>query len=324
MPNSAVSIIPLRSIRAELAEVEQLLLEAIAAANEPLRAALEPHLMGGKRLRAGLVLLTGSLFSAPSLPLQRLAAAIELLHAATLVHDDIIDQSDLRRGNPTLHTIWPTSVAILAGDFLLAQSVALVAELQNPRILRSLADGLRRVSAGEIRETLGSTGVVQGKQEYYLGTEAKTAALFAASAAMAAMVAGAVDSTVATLASFGRELGMAFQVVDDVLDISADEVTLGKPAGSDLRQGLVTLPVLLFLEQHRNTEVVTRVLEGQRGEPAIKAAVDAIRGSGSVEMAMDEARGFADRARSILAGFPDGVARGELYAMVDYVVTRPA
>ena len=315
---------PLTAVRPELDQVERELQAAIADAGEPLRQALSPHLAGGKRLRAGLILLVGRHLGAPAKALRHLAAAVEMLHAATLVHDDIIDRSDLRRGVPTLHTLMPTSAAILAGDYLFARSVALVAELENTRILGSLAEGLRRTSAGEIEEAISDGFAGRDRSQYYRHIEAKTAALFAASAAMAAMAANAPDQSVKTWGTFGRELGMAFQVVDDVLDLSGGPSTLGKPAGSDLRQGLATLPVLLFLELGTGTEPVQRVLDGERDEALIEMAVQTIRASGAIEQAMAEARAFTDKARRLLDTVPDGPAIADLVSLLDYVVDRLA
>jgi geranylgeranyl pyrophosphate synthase len=139
---------------------------------------------------------------------------------------------------------------------------------------------------------------------------------------MAGMLAGASDVQVKALGSFGRELGMSFQVVDDVLDISANEAELGKPAGSDLRQGLTTLPVILFLERGQNTGVVSAVLGGQRSSEQVMAAVQAIRASGALDVAMVEARDYAARARTILADLPDRPARHALLSLVDYVTER--
>ncbi|OQB26596.1 MAG: Heptaprenyl diphosphate synthase component 2 [Chloroflexi bacterium ADurb.Bin180] len=315
---------PLRAVQPELDQVEGLLQAAIADAGEQLRRAVLPHLSGGKRLRAGLILLLGRQLDAPVGPLCRLAAAVEMLHAATLVHDDIIDGADLRRGVPTLHSLLPTSAAILAGDYLFARSVALVAELENPRLLGSLAEGLKRTSAGEIEEALRGGPGGRSKSQYYRSIEAKTAALFAASAAMAAMVAGADDKTVRTCGAFGRELGLAFQVVDDVLDLDGSPDRLGKPAGGDLRQGLATLPVLLFLEQGEDTESIRRILAGDGDQALLEAAIRDIRASGALDQAMAEARRFSAQAKCLLDTLPGGAASADLASLLDYVVERRA
>lgn len=322
MNRSSNAIPPLTAVRPELEQVEVELRAAVDHSGEPLRQALLPHLAGGKRLRAGLILLLGRLLGAPAASLRNLAAAVEMLHAATLVHDDVIDGSDLRRGSPTLHTLLPAHVAILAGDYLFARSVALVAGLESPRILSSLAEGLRRTSAGEIEEALRDGFAGRTRDQYYRSIEAKTAALFAASTAMAAMVAGADDNIVENCGRFGHELGMAFQIVDDVLDLRGGPDTLGKPAGSDLRQGLATLPVLLFLERGIDTGPLKRVLGGERDQALMESTIGAIRASGVMDQAMAEARSFAARARRLLDTLPGGPAADDLAALLEYVVER--
>jgi heptaprenyl diphosphate synthase len=176
--------------------------------------------------------------------------------------------------------------------------------------------------AGEIREVLVTRGKHDGRQEYARNIEAKTAALFAASMEMGGLLAGAEEGQVAALRRFGREFGMAFQIVDDVLDLSGDEAQLGKPAGSDLRQGLVTLPVLCYLERAERETLVNGVLAGERDEEQVRAAIGAIRGSGAIEAALEEARAYVGRSQEALAGLPDNAARRTLGALAEYVVER--
>ncbi|MBN1977815.1 MAG: polyprenyl synthetase family protein [Anaerolineae bacterium] len=316
-------VIPLlEPIRPDLERSMRLLLETLAQVGEPFGSELRYLVEGGKCVRPALVVLVGRLFSAEAVPFHKLAAAVEVLHTATLIHDDLVDGAALRRGRETLHTSWPAGVTVLVGDALLAQTAALVARLGRPRILEVFAEALCAMSAGEIGQLLSAGESRYGREGYYRRIEAKTASLCAAATEMAAILAEAEEVQIAALRRFGWELGIAFQIADDVLDFVGDEAQLGKPAGSDLRQGLVTLPVICHLEQAGDDAAVEAVLAGQRDEGHVRAAVEAIRASGAVDAALDEARSHARQAREALAAFPDGDSRRVLLALADYAVER--
>ena len=316
-------VIPLlEPIRSDLEQVMHLLHAALAEIETPLGSDLHGMAGSGKCLRPALVLLVGRLFSAEAAPFHKLAAAVEVLHTATLIHDDLIDGAARRRGHETLHTSWPAGVAVLVGDALLAQTAALVAELDCPQILGVFAAALRTMSTGEIAQLLSAGQARCSREDYYRRIEAKTASLCAAATEMAAILAEAEEAQVAALHRFGRELGIAFQIADDVLDFIGDEAQLGKPAGSDLRQGLVTLPVIRHLEQSGGDAAVEAVLADQRNEARVRSAVEAIRASGAVDAALDEARSHARQARESLAALPDGDSRQMLLALADYAVER--
>jgi geranylgeranyl pyrophosphate synthase len=316
-------VIPLlEPIRPDLEQVMRLLHETLAQIGEPLGSELCASIGGGKCIRPALVILVGRLFSAEAAPFHKLAAAVEVLHTATLIHDDLVDGAALRRGRETLHTSWSAGVTVLVGDALLAQTAALVAELGRPRILAVFADALRAMSAGEIEQLLTAGKAQCSREGYYRRIEAKTAALCAAATEMAGILAQSREAQVAALRRFGWELGIAFQIVDDVLDFIGDEAQLGKPAGSDLRQGLVTLPVICHLEQAGDDATVEVVLAGQKDEARVQAAIEAIRASGAVEAALEEARAHAWQAREALAGLPDSDSRQMLLALANYAVER--
>ena len=302
--------------------VERLLHETLASVEEPLGPMLDSLLDGGKRLRSALVVLTGQVFGASGAPFHNLAAALDMLHAATLIHDDLMDGSPLRRGHETLHTVWPARAAVLAGDYLLGQATALIADLEHPRIYKGFAAILCTMCAGEIRQTLVTRGRYRCREEYYRSSEAKTASLFAATTEMAGLLAGAGEHEVAALRRFGREFGLAFQIVDDVLDLTGDEAQLGKPAGSDLRQGLITLPILCYLERAEGDTSVNAVLSGQRDEEHVRAAIEAVCSSGAIEAALEEAQGHARQSQEALTTLPGNAARRTLHALAGYVVER--
>jgi len=303
-------------------QVEQMLRAAATQAEEPLRAMLGPILGGGKAIRPALSILVGRLFDAPIDPFLRLGVAVEMLHTATLVHDDIVDNAALRRRRPTLHVLWSPGTAVLAGDYLLAQSVSWLAALGDPRLVRVFARTLAVMCAGEIHQTQVTYSLHSARQDYYRSIEAKTASLFAATTEMAAMLARGEDDHILALRSFGLETGLAFQIVDDVLDLDSDEGELGKPAGSDLRQGLVTLPVLLYLESAPPGNDVEAMLAGQRDDETVSKAVKALRASGTLEMALDEAGAHARRGQAALGALPDKPARRTLAELARFVIER--
>ena len=303
--------------------VQQVLEDSLTAVEQPFQDVLRSRLGGGKRLRAALVILTGRLFAAPPVPFYTLAAAVEMLHAATLIHDDVVDDAPLRRNQAALHTVWPVGATVLAGDYLLAGSASLVAELGHPPLLKIFGEALCTMAAGEIQQMFPrADGPRDPRQEYDRSIEAKTASLFAAATQMAAMLARATAAQVDALRQFGRDLGMAFQMVDDVLDLVADDAALGKPGASDLRQGLLTLPILLYLEQARDDRAVRSVLAGQRDEQNVAAALAAIRSSAALPAALDEACAHARRAQEALRDLPDTLPRHTLAALAEYVVAR--
>jgi len=330
----------------------QLLHKTQAQVEEPLGSMLRHSLGGGKRLRPALVILVGQMFAsstpplippiggkASTAPFHSLAAAVEMLHTATLIHDDLVDGAPLRRGRKTLHTIWPAGVTVLAGDYLLAQAVSLIAELEYPRILKIFAETLCTMCAGEIRQmsvtkgkqshsraaveqpALDSTGRC-GREDYYRSIKAKTASLCAAATEVAGLLAGAGEPQIAALHRFGQELGMAFQIADDVLDFTGDEAQLGKPAGSDLRQGLITLPTLCYLERAEDNAPVNGVLSGQRDEEHVRAAIEAVCSSGAIKAALAEARAHVRQSQEALATLPDNGSRQMLCSLAEYVVER--
>jgi geranylgeranyl pyrophosphate synthase len=308
----------------DIERVESLLYDTLDQVEEPLGPSLRRFFAGGKRLRPALVILVGRLFGPLHPSSYKLAAAIEMLHAATLIHDDILDAATVRRGQAALHTTWTTNAAVLAGDCLLARAMALSAEIAGvgkPGVMVRLADALCTVCAGEIRQTLVSRKDYS-REAYYQRIEGKTASLCAVTAETAGILSGADVSQVSALRRFGHKLGIAYQIVDDVLDLAGQEEQLGKPPGNDLCCGLVTLPVLYYLEGTADGTPVDTVLQGQRDGPHVRAAVEAIRASGAVEASLCEAQDHASQAQNALNLFPDTLARQTLHALAEYIVSR--
>lgn len=313
------------SIRDDLARVEARLREKPQLEYQTLSAAIE-HLLssGGKRIRPALVVFASRLYvSEVTPPIVSLAAAVEMLHTASLVHDDLIDSSLLRRGIPTLNAAWTPGATILTGDYLFARAADLAAQAGNLRVMRLFADTLMTICSGELKQQFSELETRVRRDDYYARIYAKTASLISLATEAPGVLCAAPEEQVAALREYGHSLGMAFQIVDDVLDFVGDELRLGKPVGSDLRQGLVTLPTLCYLEQHPGDELILHILRNGRGEDAeIRRAVSLIRDSGAIETALDEARGFAQRSVSALARLPEGQPRQAMQDLAEFVVQR--
>ncbi len=314
----------LAPVRDELDAVEAKMRQSVLDNQHPaLTTALE-HLLasGGKRVRPAVALLTARLFGAERPRAIALAAAIEMLHTATLVHDDLIDGSLLRRGLPTLNAEWTPGATVLTGDFLFARAAELASETNSVRVMGVFARTLMVIVNGEINQMFVGRGQ-PSREGYYQRIYAKTASLFAVAAEAAAVLGHADEPTVAALRAFGREVGMAFQIVDDILDFTSDAARLGKPVGSDLRQGLFTLPVLYYMDLRPDDPDVAELRGGLPGRPElIERVVDAVRASGAVRMALDEARSYVLRARQNLSGVPDNRYRQALEDLAEYFVSR--
>jgi geranylgeranyl pyrophosphate synthase len=322
MPGVAIGDL-LALVRDDLSAVEAKMRESMAGQHESLSAATE-HLLasGGKRVRPAVALLTARMLGGEPAHAVSLAAAIEMLHTATLVHDDLIDGALLRRGIPTLNAQWSPAATVLTGDYLFARAAELAAETESVRVMRVFARTLMVIVNGEINQLFVSRGQA-AREDYYQRIYAKTASLFAVAAEAGAIVSRAAEPVVQSMRLFGREVGMAFQIVDDILDFTSDEARLGKPVGSDLRQGLFTLPALCYLEQHPGDHDITSLMNGRAGDAeVVHRVVKAVRDSGAVEAAFDEARAYVARAQDALAAMPDNLYRRALSDLAEYFVSR--
>jgi len=313
----------LSPIGEELRQVEERMGKALITEEEPLTAVLRGlFISGGKRLRPALTILASKFRRSEASKVVALAAAVEMLHTATLVHDDLIDNSLMRRGNPTLNAAWDRGVVVLVGDYLLARSAALAAETENPRIISLFAKTLMLISSSELREALSIAK--PSREDYYWRISKKTASLFAAATEGGALLSEvAEEEEVRALRSHGYNLGMAFQIMDDILDFTGDEEELGKPIGSDLRQGVITLPVLYFLEENPDGESVERILRGgEEREEHIPSLVTKIKGSGAIRSSQAEAQGFTEKAKEALSVLPANEYQQAMLELADYLMVR--
>jgi geranylgeranyl pyrophosphate synthase len=309
---------------ADVALASALLARARYAPPHPVLNEVIDHLVnsGGKRVRPALTLLVGRIYPAEKEHIVSLAAAVELLHTATLVHDDLIDGALLRRGRPTLNAAWSPGATVLTGDYVFARAADLAAQTDHVGVMRLFAHTLMVICSGEINQMFDKRAALD-RQQYYDRIFAKTAALFAVATEAAGVLGNAPQSAVTALREYGEHVGMAFQIVDDVLDFVGDEGKMGKPVGSDLRAGLLTLPTLWFLEQHQDHTLLGEVLNnGHRDEASIRSAVHTIRESGAIEAALDQARQFVRRSQAALQTLPASKYRDALWQLGDFVVDR--
>jgi len=312
------------SVQDQLQFIEQRIREQAGDEQHPdLRSALE-HLLaaGGKRIRPTLGLLVGNMLGAPEEKLITLGASVELLHTATLVHDDLIDGALLRRGMPTLNARWSPAATVLTGDFLFARAAKLAAETDYLPLMKLFSETLATIVNGELTQMFSARGVID-RNNYYNRIYAKTASLFEMSA-MAASMVGTEDQDVReSMKAFGYEVGMAFQIVDDILDFTGDQSTVGKPIGSDLLNGLVTLPAIYYAEEHPDDEDVLSLPNGGwKDTHRVQRLVDGIRKNAAVEKAMTEARQAVSRALSALEESPASPEKDALENLAKFIVDR--
>ncbi|NWF63291.1 MAG: polyprenyl synthetase family protein [Chloroflexi bacterium] len=288
-----------------------------------LRAALE-HLLsaGGKRIRPTLGMLVGNMLGASLEKLINLGAAVELLHTATLVHDDLIDGSLLRRGTPTLNARWSPPATVLTGDFLFARAAKLAADTDYLPLMKLFSETLAIIVNGELTQMFTSRGLIS-RDNYYKRIYAKTASLFEMTARAAAMVSPASDDAIEAMRDFGYQIGMAFQIVDDILDFNGDQAAVGKPLGSDLLNGLVTLPAIYFAEINPDdVDILSLPNGGWTNNENMTRLVEKIRSSSCTKKAMVEAEQHIDRALARLEEIPACAERDALENLAKYIVDR--
>lgn len=310
-------------IQDEIQQVEERMLLQSNGHHPELGAALK-HLLfsGGKRMRPAVALLTGGMLGADKERLITLGAAIEMLHTATLVHDDLIDGALLRRGIATLNAQWSPAATVLTGDFIFARAAKLAAETDSIRVMQLFSETLATIVNGELTQMF-SNSEIASLDNYYQRIYAKTASLFEVTTTSAAILSPVTEDVVEEARCFGFEIGMAFQIVDDILDFTGKQATVGKPVASDLRQGLVTLPAIYYLELHPDDPEIASILDGHfYSDERMDKLVQSIRRSGAIEESMKKARKHVDAALNILSLQPDCPERDALEDLTLYIVDR--
>ena len=310
---------------ARMEQVEALLAGRVDARRSPLEAALARLIAaGGKRGRPRLALLTGGLLGADPLPLLHLAAAVEMLHTASLVHDDLVDGAGLRRGVETLNARWSAAASVLTGDFAFTHAAQLAVATRCLPAIDLFTESMQRMVDGELTQLARPRGIAS-REEYFAWIGAKTAALFELATGAPALLAAAGEVTVAAARYFGESIGLAFPVMDDVLDFTAEASRFGKPTGQDLRQGVLTLPALLHLEAHPGHPGLAALVERQPlpgAERDLERLVDEIRLGGAVAASVAAARGFVRDGLEALDHLPEGPERPALEEIARSVVDR--
>jgi octaprenyl-diphosphate synthase len=306
----------------DLYKVEEAIL-SVSNVDFPWLAQILKHSLGagGKRIRPALNLLCGKFFNYRLEYLTHMATAIELMHTATLIHDDAIDESDTRRTRPTVYKLWGTDTAILVGDYLFARAGVASSETQNIRAIKLFSETLMIISRGELNQGINSFNIHQSRDDYINRIFGKTASLFCLSTESGGILSQAPEAAIMALREYGFNLGIAFQIVDDILDFVATEAELGKPAGSDLSQGTFTLPAMMLNERYPEDNSVKTLFE-TRDKDCIKSAIEQIRSSSIVDDCYKIAREYCGQACQKIKEFPDTIYRQALMDLADFVVQR--
>jgi octaprenyl-diphosphate synthase len=309
----------LQAVEREISVESVASIDAITTINQYLQSG------GGKRLRPALLLLCSRLFGPPPACAIRLAAVVEMIHTATLVHDDVIDLARQRRGRPSTNVIWGNHMSVLAGDWLYMQAFQVALRERNFHLLDALISLTQMMVEGELLQLERLQKVDITEADYMELVDRKTASLFSACARLGAIAAGASEAHENQLADFAWNLGMAFQVVDDILDFTSTEKVLGKPSGNDLREGKVTLPLIYALEVASAAErqiVETILADGSYENVPFMQVVKILERHQSIQRAYERARGFTHKAQSLISAFPQSPAQTALRDIVELVTQR--
>ena len=311
----------------DMAAVNRLIRARMASQNAPRIPEVSAHLIeaGGKRLRPLLTLAAARMLGYDGPFHIHLAATVEFIHTATLLHDDVVDESARRRGRPTANLLWDNKSSVLVGDYLFARSFQLMVETGSLRVLDILSNASATIAEGEVLQLTASRDLGTDEAVYLQVIRGKTAALFAAATEVGGVIAGASEAQIADLATFGDALGIAFQIADDLLDYGGDDGAIGKNTGDDFRERKVTLPVIKAVARATSEERAfwVRVIEkGDQREGDLTQARALMHRHGALDAARNEALDWAARARAALANLPDHPLRQMLDDLTLYVVSR--
>jgi octaprenyl-diphosphate synthase len=278
---------------------------------------------GGKRLRPALVLLSAGAFGYRGRHHHELAAVVEFIHTATLLHDDVVDESALRRGRPTANSLFGNAASVLVGDFVYSRAFQMMVGVDSMRVLQVLADATNVIAEGEVLQLMNCHDAGIDEENYLRVIRYKTAKLFEAATRLGAILGGASDAAEEAIATYGVHLGTAFQLIDDVLDYSGDRASIGKNLGDDLAEGKATLPLIHAMKRgtREQATLIRRAIENG-GLDELGAVLDAIRGTGALDYARAQARAEAHAACEALAALPASPYRDHLLALADFAVTR--
>ncbi|MBN1644224.1 MAG: polyprenyl synthetase family protein [Dehalococcoidales bacterium] len=277
---------------------------------------------GGKRLRPALAILSSSFYDYNLERLMPMVLSVELMHLATLVHDDTIDNSFVRWSRPTVNKIWGIEKAVLLGDYLFARAGALTASTENIRVIKLLPQTLTTITNGELAQAASAFKLEQSREHYFFRISCKTAALFVFATESGAVLSKAPEEAIKILHDYGYNLGIAFQIIDDILDFIGTEEEVGKPVGSDLAQGTVTLPSLILMERYPQDNPVKKLFQGGDKKESIEQAIEMVRNSDIIQECFHIASEYRTRACQDLAKLPHKDTLGILTNLADFIVTR--
>ena len=309
----------------DMAAVAELLAKRMESEHAPRIPAVSNHLFGagGKRIRPLLTLASARMFGYAGENHVKLAGAVEFIHTATLLHDDVVDDSSERRGRPTANLLWDNKSSILTGDYLFSRAFQLMVETGSLRVLDILANASATIAEGEVLQLSAARDIATSEETYRVVIRGKTAALFSAATEAGGVVAGASETHQKALFDYGDALGMAFQLVDDLLDYWGTEAT-GKAVGGDFREGKMTLPVILALAEADDPERAfwKRVIQGKQQDGDLAEALRLMEAHGADTGTRTRALAEADRARAALKSLPEGEIRQALSDLAGFVVAR--
>jgi len=311
------------SMRQDLGLVEDRIKAVSQVENPNLSELLDYSLKNnGKMIRPVLTLLSGKFYSYNLDRLVSMAAAVELMHTATLVHDDAIDKSPVRRGRATVFELWGEEKAVLLGDYLFAEAGSFTASTGNIRAIKLFAATLKTISSGEISQAFDAFNTEQSRGQYFRRIARKTASLFSMATESGAALSEAPEESIQVLIEYGYNLGIAFQIVDDILDFIGNEEQMGKPIGSDLAQGTLTLPALMLMEYYPEDNPVKRLFDNRDDQDSIRLAIEQIRNSSVIEECYQVALDYIQKAGRNLSVLPENKASQTLLEIADYIVRR--
>ena len=296
----------------------------LARDQSPILTELLEHVLDtkGKRIRPAITLLASRFHPNDGVKAEKMAMAVELLHVASLIHDDTVDNSDTRRGKATVSSVWGRNAAVMLGDYVFATSATFVCDTGNIRVIRRFSETIMDLSSGELTEMTRAFSPVQTREEYLQALYKKTASLFFTSAESGAVLSGAPEGDVDALKGYGYNLGMAFQIVDDILDFDGTSEEVGKPVGRDLAQGIMTLPAIIALEDHPRDNPIHVLFRRPTDQEALQRAVETVQEPSNMERAYEVADQYCGVALEQLARLEKSQPRDSLEELVGYVLRR--
>ena len=326
-PSAAPSIEPLVNLTAPAMERVNTLILSRVGSDVMLIPEIARHLInsGGKRLRPMLTLATANMSGYAGEGDTKLAAAVEFMHTATLLHDDVVDGSEMRRGRLAARMLWGNEASVLVGDFLLGQAFKMMVEVGSLQALDVLSTAAAVIAEGEVMQLAAAKNTETTEDEYLAVVRAKTAALFAAACEVGPIIAGRPKAEQAACRSYGANLGIAFQLVDDALDYGGMSAKLGKKVGDDFREGKITLPVVLAFRRGSEADRTfwrAALEQGETGDAALEQAIGIMRRHRTIEDTIERARHYGAMARDALALFPDGAMKAAMLETVDFCIAR--